>query len=68
MKNITHSVCMIVVLIAVWVTLSFSADAKDGGYSLRMKAKIKAMQKELQKFTEERVTVQKRGSQHPCVP
>jgi hypothetical protein len=29
MKNVTRSVCMIVVLIAVWVTSSFSADAKD---------------------------------------
>ncbi len=50
---------MIVVLIAVWVTPSFSADAKDGGYSPGMKAKIKTMQKELKKFTDERVTVQK---------
>lgn len=59
MKNVTRSVCMIVVLIAVWVTPSFSADAKDGGYSPGMKAKIKTMQKELKKFTDERVTVQK---------
>jgi hypothetical protein len=59
MKNVTRSVCMIAVLIAVWVTPSFSADAKDGGYSPGMKAKIKATQQELKKFTDERASVEK---------
>ena len=59
MKNLTHSVSMIALLLAVFVSLTFAGSPKDGGYSPEMQAKIAEVKKELKKFTDERATVKK---------
>lgn len=59
MKNLSSSVCMILLLLALFVSPVFSGSPKDGGYSPEMQAKIEEVKQELKKFTDERATVKK---------
>ena len=59
MKNVTRSVGMMAILLALCVAPVYSADPKEVGYSQEMQAKIEEVKKELKKFTDEKEMVDK---------
>ena len=59
MKNVICSAGMMVILLALCVAPAYSAEPKDAGYSPEMQAKIDEVKKELNKYTDERATIEK---------
>lgn len=59
MKNVTRSVCMMALLLALYVGPVYSAEQKEEGYSPEMQAKIDEVKQKLKKFTDEKTTVDK---------
>ena len=57
MKEVTRSICMVMVMVMFFVAPVLAAGDNEGGYSPEMKAKIKEMKKELKKFTDDKKTV-----------
>jgi hypothetical protein len=59
MKNVTHSVGMMAILLALCVAPVYSAESKAAGYSPEMQAKIDEAKKELKKYSDERASIEK---------
>jgi predicted ester cyclase len=59
MKKVSRSVGMMALLVALCVAPVYAAEPKEEGYSPEMRAKIEEVKKELQKYTDERATIEK---------
>ena len=57
MKKLVSRLCMITVIFFSSMVPVFAADSKDSGYSPEMQVKIEEMKKELQKYTDDKATV-----------
>ena len=57
MKKLVSRLCMTTVIFFSSMVPVFAADSKDSGYSPEMQVKIEEMKKELQKYTDDKATV-----------